>query len=283
LKGKKTDLKCFLCLFILEPWIMTEHINAFWYNNVPNFGDALNRNLIRLISGKEVRWIDPRHTDEVVYVCIGSIMRSVSENSIVWGTGMIDKKRGPKVKPKAVKAVRGPETRKALLKHQITCPEIYGDPALLLPRFYMPKIKKKYKLGIVPHYFDKAHTWLKKIEDRYVKVLDVQKLDVFSFVDDLLTCERIASSSLHGIIAADAYGIPSTWLTFSKGLFNRSSGIKGKGFKFRDYFLSVKRRVESPLKIRKITPIKKIYDRFHSYQIDIDLDKLYLACPFRKD
>lgn len=260
-----------------------EYINAFWYNNVPNFGDILNRILIKLISGKEVRWIDPRQTDEVVYVCMGSIMRFVSKNSIVWGTGMIDKKHGPKVKPKAVKAVRGPETRRMLLKYQITCPEIYGDPALLLPRFYNPKTKKKYKLGIVPHYNDKSHPWLKKIEDRHVKVLDVQKLDVFSFVDDLLSCERIASSSLHGIITADAYGIPSTWLIFSKGLFNRWSGIKGKGFKFRDYFLSVKRRVEPPLKIREITPIEKIYKRFYSYQIDIDLDKLYFACPFRKD
>ncbi|WP_410503913.1 hypothetical protein [Flavobacterium sp. XN-5] len=31
---------------------------------------------------------------------------------------------------------------------------MYGDPALLLPRYFNSKVEKKYKYGLVPHYND---------------------------------------------------------------------------------------------------------------------------------
>jgi hypothetical protein len=47
-------------------------------------------------------------------------------------------------------------------------------------------------------------------------------------------CEFIASSSLHGLIAADALGIPNWRLSFS-------AGITGGDYKFRDYAMGVGR------------------------------------------
>lgn len=150
---------------------------------------------------------------------------------------------------------------------------MYGDPALLYPFFYRPNVKKQYKLGIIPHYTDKENYLLNKFKD----TPDILIIDILSgvnkVVEDICRCELIASSSLHGIIASDAYDIPSIWIEFS-------DRVVGNGFKFFDYFESVNRYNEKPLNITEETTLKDIYNRFHDYKIDIDLKKLIDSCPF---
>jgi pyruvyltransferase len=182
------------------------------------------------------------------------------------------------IKPKKVYAVRGPLTRNLLLKQGIECPEIYGDPALLFPRFYNPTIEKKYKLGIIPHYVDSNSDWIKSIKRDDVKVLDIC-METHEFVDALKECENIISSSLHGVIAADAYGIPNMWMTI-----NGSKDVYGGGFKFRDYFASVKRDVKCFEAIDSIPlDLDNVIKEIPPHKIEIDLDMLYDACPFKKN
>jgi len=253
-------------------------INAFWFNPVNsaernNWGDALNKILIEKISKKRVVWINHGNSIEK-YICIGSILQRADASSIIWGAGFLSGSRQLKQKPKNICAVRGKLTRDIILSQGFDCPEIYGDPALLYPKYYKPEnIRKKYKLGIIPHYIDKNNEWFKHNKSKEVQVIDILS-GINNVIDRILECEMIASSSLHGLIAADAYGVPSKWLEYS-------DKVIGGGFKFRDYFSSVGREHCNSYKIEQQTNIKDILASFEQYDINIDLKKLYNACPFR--
>lgn len=249
-------------------------IKLFWHRSMNNFGDILNPVLIHELTGKQVVWVNSKSYPKENYLVIGSILESASTQTIVWGSGFISEDSHCHDTPRRICAVRGPLTRDKLLQDGIECPEVYGDPALLLPTIYNPKIEKKYELGIIPHFIDKDNIWLTKMENHpTVKILNIQDPDLYHFIDELLSCEKIASSSLHGIITSDAYSIPSLWIEFS-------DKVTGQGFKFLDYFASVKRQDNQPLYINENTELSHIYENFHSYNIDINLNLLIKASPF---
>ncbi len=247
-----------------------------WFHPIPNWGDALNRVLVEKISGKTVKWIHP--SDKRVrekYIVLGSIMDYADSQTVIWGAGSISELHTPTGIPRDVRAVRGPLTRQVLRKQNIPCPEVYGDPALLYPRFYNPKIDKRYKIGIIPHYIDRDNPWLTYARSNGALLIDILG-DINSVINQIKSCEQIASSSLHGIIAADAYGIPSTWIEMS-------DKVIGAGFKFRDYFMSVGRPCRDTVRISKDTRIDDIYTTAAGHEISIDLDLLFDACPFRPE
>jgi pyruvyltransferase len=157
---------------------------------------------------------------------------------------------------------------------------VYGDPALLFPQYYQPRVERPYELGIIPHYIDRASPCLAAYEaDDRVRLIDVTQRNrenkVFSFIDEVCQCQRIASSSLHGLILADAYEIPSLWIEFSGNVY-------GGGFKFRDYFLSVNREPMDPVPARH-TPVAtddliRLIDR-RPYRIRFSSDRLLARFP----
>ena len=157
------------------------------------------------------------------------------------------------------------------------CPEIYGDPAVLLPDFYNPEVPKQYKFGVVPHYcnFDEAKASFEGCER--VNVIDVRTRDVESIVRDLKKCEMILSSSLHGLILGNAYSIPSAQVEFT-------SKLGGDGVKFRDYFSAYNIKPPKPLAIQGAVEDDALENFINSYpQPDTALLKpgLYASCPFK--
>lgn len=251
---------------------------AFWWTGAEgkNWGDAINPILIKNMSGKEA--ILPHEVINLknvpIYSVIGSILGFCSDkNLIIWGSGFISSSSRLIEKPNKICAVRGPLTRNIIIKQGIDCPEIYGDPALLYPLFYKPVIRKKYKLGVIPHFRDQNHPALSIFKDHpEVVIIDILA-GINVVVDSICSCECILSSSLHGIIASDSYGIPSIWMILS-------DNIGGDRFKFYDYFMSVGRKNEKPLFMTENTSHQSIYDQFHPYNINIDLIKLVKSCPF---
>ena len=257
-------------------------INAIWWNS-NNWGDALNPVLIQHFSGLkpfQIHDFTLNPKNEPIYTVIGSILNwqllkneKILKNTIIWGTGFKAKSERLSGMPRQICAVRGPLTRENILKSGIKCPEIYGDPALLYPRIYKPTINKKYKLGIIPHYVDKDNNFIKTCENVHeIKVIDIEG-PINTVIDQICSCKYIASSSLHGVIAADAYSVPSVWMKLS-------DKVIGDGFKFRDYFGSVGRSETEPLIISENSAPDDIYDSVTHHRIDIDLPQLLDACPF---
>ncbi len=247
-------------------------IPCFWSKS-NNWGDALNPYIIRKISGKEARYEQSDYSWK--NLVIGSILDKADQYSTVWGTGMISQNSYPREKPFSITAVRGPLTRRQLVSQGIDCPEIYGDPALLLPRFYSPRKLSRSRIGIIPHYIDVAHPWLGNFSsNENVIIIDINS-PIEDFVDKLTSCELIISSSLHGIICSDAYEVPSIWIQLS-------DNIIGNNFKFLDYYSSVGRNIDKPVIVNNDTHLEFVINHIKEYKIQIDLDELLNSCPFKE-
>jgi hypothetical protein len=148
------------------------------------------------------------------------------------------------------------------LANDIECPEIYGDPAMLIPQYYMPKNEKKYRLGIIPHLVDLISVLSKYSNIEGVKVINLSD-GVESVCDQICECEQIISSALHGIIVSHAYGIPAGWCEFS-------GNVLGNGFKFEDYETTIDgltKVAEADILTAKIEPTKRIVSMFDLMQV----------------
>lgn len=201
---------------------------------VRNFGDLLSPLIISLLSGKKV-W---HTTSSGKLLALGSIYFALNNNDMVWGSGFLNAKHIQfAIECSGVNylAVRGPETRKLLLKKNIDCPQVYGDPALLFPLLVRNDIKKKYRIGIVPHFSHYKYFCSSIKEDDQIHIIDVEK-PISSVIQSILSCEIILSTSLHGIILSEAYEIPALMLTVGEPLH-------GDLFKFEDYFHSTNRSI----------------------------------------
>lgn len=201
----------------------------FWSRYEPqNFGEWVGPYLYNKIAGHEPTFARPSNRSlSTVYTAAGSILRHAAENCIVWGSGIISRSdRFPR--PHKVLAVRGPQTQRRMHELGYDCPTVFGDPAILLPLFYMPRSDTRHRVGVVPHFvdFERASALFGGTAD--VHMIDVTR-PVEEVVDAIASCEFIVSSSLHGLIVAQAYGVPAAWVEFSDGL-------DGDGVKFADHY-----------------------------------------------
>lgn len=245
-------------------------VPLFWFD-IPNWGDALNPYIVRALSGRSAQHLAGFYHDR--YLACGSVLGAANARAEVWGSGFIHEGERVIEPPRAIHAVRGPLSRDALLRHGIGCPEVYGDPALLMPRFFNPQVVVAYEVGIVPHYVDKRHPWVAKCrQDPKVSVIDIES-GIEDFVRSVKACHIILSSSLHGLICADAYGIPNVWVQFS-------DNIIGGDFKFRDYRLSIGSDQLLPWKVDHRTSVGYLAAQARNYAVSMDLDELIFACPF---
>jgi pyruvyltransferase len=252
------------------------------YAESNNFGDALNVPFIEYLSTKKIVYAKflPRfiRRDQPTYAVIGSILQWSNNNCIVWGAGFISDKNIKIPVPSKIHLVRGPLTRQIFLENKIECPEVYGDPALLMPFIYNPKIDKKYKLGFLPHFVNKNSEFIKSFENNdsclIMNILCGQ--DFKRLISEMLSCEFIVTSSLHGLIIAHSYNIPVLWVKYSVEL-------EGGRFKFDDYLLSVNKQKINPFLVEKHYDIKEYIALMDNEKIEINYFDILNSCPFLND
>jgi len=241
--------------------IISDFKDKWNINPSKNWGDIISKYIMECFSGKVLKEENVFHYDEGrvmvnkngKIIGVGSSMLFTNSDDYVWGTGCLDEFSVGKI-PKKVYAVRGPLTRNILLKCGWDVPKVYGDPALLFPKIYNPKVEKKYKYGLIPHYreFDTIEglNIIHRMESFGVKIVNITA-GIYEFITELLECEYILSSSLHGLIAADAYKIPNHRV-------NIIESMVGGDFKYKDYFESVSKKYYEPLKLKIDTVLEDI-------------------------
>lgn len=218
-------------------------IKYYRYPHPNNVGDTLTPYILEHFV-KDTEFIQVKEQVAGKLIVVGSIMRVINSGDTILGAGVMrETDQFPQSKECKFLAVRGKLSQKILESYGAKVPNVYGDPALLLPLMYKPKgIKKTHKVGIIPHFVDKR-VITQEVGDKLAKGESWKMIDIFlqweEFVNEILTCERVISSSLHGIVIAEAYGLPAEWVVLS-------DRVIGNGFKFKDYLTGTGRKAQEP-------------------------------------
>lgn len=205
-------------------------VRVHWGRGLNNFGDCLQPYILRHYGFTPVYC--PQARSDVV-LC-GSILQWLPKDykGIIIGTGGEDIKY--EFSQAKVVGVRGHRTLRNFPNG--AGGEVVGDPGLIMNKVFPGGLGKKYKLGLVPHFADRDHPivrlWMQKFGPSCA-MIDVLR-PVPEVIEGIKSCEYILSSSLHGLVVADAFCIP-----------NRRFVIRGSvpagfyDYKYNDYCSSL--------------------------------------------
>ncbi|MDN5926847.1 MAG: polysaccharide pyruvyl transferase family protein [Hyphomicrobiales bacterium] len=208
-------------------------IELFWWRSPAgvNFGDYLSSVIVTKMAADADCFLDEERSAPARLLAVGSILHFARDGDVVWGSGVNGKI--PIVdhtfRHLDVRAVRGPLTRDFLLRRGIEAPEIFGDPAILIAdllkiRFPRPA-ERADPVAFVPNLHDLSamQGW-----ENMISPLDPW----WSVVYRISKARHVISTSLHGLVVADAFGVPCTYLRLSE---------EENLFKYEDYVLGVGR------------------------------------------
>jgi len=223
-----------------------------------NLGDKLTPLLLDYF-GVPYEWSPP---DKAALFGTGSILHRVPlrYRGIVWSTGALFCEEKHDLSAASVFAIRG-----KLSLSQIECCErdavCLGDGGLLSSLFFRP-CRKRYKLGVIPHYAHADEPIFAELEEHP----EMKRIDICdeprSVIQQIGQCEHIISSSLHGLIIADSLGVPNRWIDVP----GNSPKILGSGFKVRDYYSIFDFENPEPELLRPRCTLNKLLPLFENYR-----------------
>jgi len=209
-----------------------------------NFGDALSPVMVAAMCGMPIVR-RPMKSENVRLACVGTIGHGFEGGDVhFWGTGM-SQWSNPGAKPPTpwvhpadttltVHATRGPLTA-ARLGEDLTKRAVpYGDPVFLLPRFFSKPVKQDVELGVIIHLSEMEsraldtgpapHLLRYRIPESLAgKVRIINTLTAINTqsledkIQEIRRCKRIVSTSLHGMVIAECYGIPCLYFSPNMG------------------------------------------------------------------
>ncbi|WP_460490309.1 polysaccharide pyruvyl transferase family protein, partial [Bordetella tumbae] len=225
--------------------------------------------LVSHISGLNLERLSKDNIIESELLAVGSILHWAPERDKpypVWGSGTLgaDPLNSGLFK---VNLLRGPLT-KSLLDIQGNIP--FGDPGLLASQVWERSNEEKYDWGIIPHWSQKDSPWVKRLlkDTKNSIVINVNNPDMTQIMSQISSCKHIAATSLHGLVIADSYRIPSVWLW-------EDNSTRRVQWKYFDYFAGIGRNNIKNVNINKIESLAKIKLNSDEYAY---FDKLDSVC-----
>lgn len=177
-------------------------MNVYYWKVKKNFGDLLTPLLIKKFSRLPSQWTEPEDAELVV---AGSILEHLPRGwkGVIAGAGKLHEHSQihSSLSQAKILCLRGPLTAKYVRGNFVI-----GDPGLLADEL-VENQDKLYNLGLVPHWTDKTlehNPLFTKYSPKIIRVDD----DPLKVIREIGQCKKIVSSSLHGIILADAFNIP---------------------------------------------------------------------------
>jgi hypothetical protein len=194
-----------------------------------NLGDSLSAVMVSALSGRRVHHVNFGRP-ETKLVAVGSIAHAIHDGeAVIWGSGVsirggVLARNVPRTHYD-VRAIRGPISARHLRDFGIDVPSIYGDPVWLLPSIFNETVPKRYELGVIPHiqdvdgfgpqaapFADSLRYQIDPSEAGSVLLINTWHDPTWAGIQKtlraILSCKRIVSQSFHGVVIAEAYGIP---------------------------------------------------------------------------
>ncbi len=246
---------------------MAAPLKLYYYRHrdgKPNFGDQLSPIIIERVLGRRTVWAKQADCD---MAAIGSILGGILQRSWkrwarlrfspvhIWGSGFI---RAPETRELVARgalkihAVRGHATRTGLAMPESLA---LGDPGLLAGHLVDTPVRKRYSWAIVPHTVDRDMAVIRGLKacTPHAVVADLSG-DPDACLQAIAGAECVISTSLHGLIVADALGIPSIWAKMS-------GRVSGDRYKFEDYYSALGMAAPDRFKIRVPLNLNMLRDR----------------------
>ena len=172
-------------------------------------------------------------------------VKAKNKKPLVWGSGSMSKifKFSPILKDNVhlvtpdwndaarplILSVRGPLTRLQVMRDMKQVPMAIGDPGTmfyhLYPRHIFSSVPPIHEICLILHYIDQ------KRSGEFPK--NMHRVDItapfMDFIKELVKCRRIVATTLHGVITAHSYRIPTLPIRIGEA-------VAGHSFKFDDYF-----------------------------------------------
>ncbi len=275
-----------------------------------NFGDELSAYIVGKITGRIIKTNVIDGDFKCDLFAIGSILyeRALFSGARIWGAGVLNPEhffsrrlhtkifpltRGKlylmwadKFNRSTIYALRGPLTFELVKQCGFTDEPIYGDPGITMPDFYTPKsTAHRYTIGIVLH---QTHQFLfnplhDRLEKQGVRLIDINRegdLELEAFADEICSCRYVLSTSLHGLIIAQAYGIPARHFTLAGTPIHSNAE-----FKFKDYFAGTGQEYKPmiELQLTDLLQIKKLLPRIEFLQAQLSEARTRLLQSFPRD
>lgn len=228
-------------------------VSLYWYRTLSNFGDSFSPLVVRHLLGCEIAPAGKWNCDLVAEGSVlgftllrtgdrvrGWLNRNLRRPLRVWGSGLLFSLGGGArktlIRRPSFLALRGSRTYAALRACGLIGARAdiaLGDPGVFMPEVLAVAADGRWRRGLVLH----AISWETGDAPRFAREHpDIRLIDPrrppHEVVRDIAGCREVFSSSLHGLVAADALGIPNRWVS----LETPDADATVNRFKFDDYY-----------------------------------------------